>query len=141
MYNMAANLLPAIYGTLSKLWLASIDNSLLSTGDAYTYYSIITEVLNEGLPRAAWSTIGDASSQNEIERFNLLFTLINVQAIAGALLSIIMIIVAPSFVSAFVPGTARSISIEYIRISAFNAFASTITTSVALGTRALDQPQ
>jgi len=35
--NIAAFILPALYGTLSKLWVANIDSSLVVTTDAYTY--------------------------------------------------------------------------------------------------------
>jgi len=34
--NITAFLLPAIYSTLSKMWIANIDASLVSTTDAYT---------------------------------------------------------------------------------------------------------
>lgn len=71
LFNVAAFLLPALYGTLSKMWVAGFDSSLVSTTDAYTceYFSlsisfishtydadlgVIVEVFNEGLPRAAW---------------------------------------------------------------------------------------
>ena len=37
LFNIAAFILPALYGTLSKLWVANIDSSLVVTTDAYTY--------------------------------------------------------------------------------------------------------
>lgn len=52
-FNLAAFILPALYGTLSKLWVASIDTSMVVTTDAYTYMSTAAEAINEGLPRAA----------------------------------------------------------------------------------------
>lgn len=53
-FNVAAFVPPALYGTLSKLWIANIDSSLVVTTDAYTCIGVVAEVLNEGLPRAAW---------------------------------------------------------------------------------------
>lgn len=53
-FNTASFILPALYGTLSKLWVANIDRSMVVTTDVYTYIGVLAEVLNEGLPRAAW---------------------------------------------------------------------------------------
>ncbi|KAJ0337271.1 hypothetical protein COL154_013404 [Colletotrichum chrysophilum] len=63
-FNLVAFVLPALYGTLSKLWVANIDSSLVVTTDAYTYIGVVAEVLNEGLPRAAWVIIGDKASRS-----------------------------------------------------------------------------
>ncbi|KAF9053440.1 hypothetical protein BJ165DRAFT_1447523 [Panaeolus papilionaceus] len=143
--NVCAFIIPAVYGTLSKMWIANIDASLVSTTDAYTYFSCIVEVLNEGLPRAAWSTIGRGdttkdSPQDLIHRLSLMYTLITVQSAAGIVLSIIFLFAAPGFVGAFVPGQVRDTSVKYLRILAFDALASTVNSAVGLGTRALDQP-
>jgi hypothetical protein len=59
LFNFAAFLLPALHGTLSKLWIANIDNSLVEL--RMSTICVVTEVLNEGLPRAAWVVIGDKS--------------------------------------------------------------------------------
>ena len=59
--NLVTFLLPALYGTLSKLWVARIDTTLVVTTDVYTYIGTFAEVLNEGLPRAAWVTIVTAA--------------------------------------------------------------------------------
>ena len=53
LFNVAAFVLPALYATLSKLWVANIDASRVATTDSYTYIGVVAEVLNEGLPRAA----------------------------------------------------------------------------------------
>lgn len=37
LFNAAAFLLPALYGTLAKLWIAKIDRSMVVTTDVYTY--------------------------------------------------------------------------------------------------------
>ncbi|RDB30610.1 hypothetical protein Hypma_005722 [Hypsizygus marmoreus] len=145
LFNIAAFLLPAVYGTLSKMWIANIDASLVSTSDAYTYFSVVVEVLNEGLPRAAWSTIGSGDTTNDTPeelfgRLALAYTLITVQSVLGFLLSIVFLFAAPRFVGAFVPGAVRATSVKYIRILAFDALASTVGTAVSLGTRALDKP-
>ncbi|KAG2004414.1 hypothetical protein CC2G_002971 [Coprinopsis cinerea AmutBmut pab1-1] len=144
-FNIAAFIIPAIYGTLSKMWIANIDSSLVSTADAYTYFSCVVEVLNEGLPRAAWSTIGRGDTTLDtptqlLSRLSLTYTLISVQSICGFVLSIVFLAAAPGFVQTFVPGDAREVSIKFIRILAFDALASTVNTAVSLGTRALDKP-
>jgi Na+-driven multidrug efflux pump len=130
---------------LSKLWIANIDSSLLSTADAYTYFTVVIEVLNEGLPRAAWSTIGSGDTTRDtteelLRRLSLTYTLISIQTFFGFILSIIFLFAAPGFVRAFVPGKARAVSVKYIRILAFDSLASTLNTAVSLGTRALDKP-
>ncbi|CAA7260441.1 unnamed protein product [Cyclocybe aegerita] len=144
-FNLAAFLIPAVYGTLSKMWIANIDSSLVSTVDAYTYFSCVIEVLNEGLPRAAWSTIGSGDTTRDsatqlLERLSLTYTLISVQSLCGLILSIIFLFAAPGFVGAYVPGPTRATSVKYIRILAFDSLASTLNTAVSLGTRALDKP-
>ncbi|KAH8727362.1 hypothetical protein GQ44DRAFT_107168 [Phaeosphaeriaceae sp. PMI808] len=58
-FNFLAFLLPALYSTLSKLWVANIDSSHVVTTDVYTYISVVAQVLNDGLPRTAWLIIGD----------------------------------------------------------------------------------
>lgn len=35
-FNICTFLLPALYGTLSKLWVAKIDGSMVATTDVYT---------------------------------------------------------------------------------------------------------
>lgn len=50
------------------------------TTDAYTYISVIAEILNEGLPRAASNVIGDASSRSFPQRLVLTDTLIMVRS-------------------------------------------------------------
>ncbi|XP_044721497.1 uncharacterized protein HRG_04412 [Hirsutella rhossiliensis] len=62
-FNVAAFLLPALYSTLAKLWVARIDSSMVVTIDVYTYMATIAEVINEGLPRVSWTTIGDKYSR------------------------------------------------------------------------------
>ncbi|KIJ56233.1 hypothetical protein M422DRAFT_40995 [Sphaerobolus stellatus SS14] len=138
-------LIPAVYGTLSKTWIANIDSSLVSTTDAYTYFLCVIEVLNEGLPRAAWSTIGNGDTTRDtaeelLHRLSLTYTLISVQSLLGFLLSVVFLFAAPGFVGAFVPGEVRATSVKYLRILTFDSLASTLNTAVSLGTRALDKP-
>jgi len=76
-----------------------------------------------------------------LDRLSLTFTLISVQATLGFVLSAIMLFAAPAFVGAYVPGDAREISVNYIRILAFDSLASTIAVSVSFGTRAMDKPE
>ncbi|KAL5866392.1 hypothetical protein ACKVWC_011427 [Pyricularia oryzae] len=114
-FNLTSFILPALYGTLSKLWVANIDSSLVVTTDAYTYISVVAETLNEGLPRAAWGVL-------------------------GLIMSLAFVVGARSFADGFVPIEVRESSITYVRIGAFSAFSSSIETAVASATRALDRP-
>ncbi|KAF2452487.1 hypothetical protein BDY21DRAFT_294614 [Lineolata rhizophorae] len=139
-FNFAAFILPALYATLSKLWVANIDASLVATTDAYTYVGVVVEVLNEGLPRAAWVIIGDKSSRTIAERLHLTHTLISFQAFLGLIMSIAFVSAASTFSRGFVPAETRDVSVTYIRISGFSALSSTIETAVATSTRALDKP-
>ncbi|KAH7309579.1 hypothetical protein B0I35DRAFT_359446 [Stachybotrys elegans] len=140
LFNLAAFLLPALYSTLSKLWVASIDSSLVVTTDTYTYIGVVAEVLNEGLPRAAWVVIGDKASRSLSQRLALTHTLILAQAVLGLIMSIAFVSAAETFARGFVPVEVRAVSINYVRISAFSALSSAIETAVATATRALDKP-
>ncbi|KKZ62876.1 hypothetical protein EMCG_02721 [[Emmonsia] crescens] len=138
-FNFGAFLLPALYGTLSKLWVANIDSSMVATTDVYTYVGVIVEVLNEGLPRAAWVIIGDVKRPLN-SRLGIAHSLITFQATLGLIMSLILISAARGFSGTFVPGAINDISVSYVRISAFSALSSTIEVAVANSTRALDKP-
>ncbi|KAL2177538.1 uncharacterized protein P884DRAFT_299930 [Thermothelomyces heterothallicus CBS 202.75] len=140
LFNVAAFILPALYGTLAKLWVANIDRSLVVTTDVYTYIGIVAEVLNEGLPRAAWVIIGDSASRPWTQRLALTHTLILFQSVLGLIMSIGFLAGAATFAKGFVPIGVRDASITYVRISAFSALSSAIETAVAAATRALDKP-
>jgi hypothetical protein len=71
LFNFFAFLLPALYGTMSKLWIADIDASRVVTSDIYTYIGVVVEVFNEGPPRAAWVIIGDKASRSLGSRVGL----------------------------------------------------------------------
>ncbi len=139
-FNVAAFILPALYATFSKLWVANIDSSLVATTDAYTYIGVVVEVINEGLPRAAWNIIGDKHNRSLAERHGLSYTLITVQAILGLILSVAFVGAAEQFASAFVPAEIRQASLTYVRIAGFSCLASALETAVTDCTRALDQP-
>ncbi|KAF2787356.1 hypothetical protein K505DRAFT_257896 [Melanomma pulvis-pyrius CBS 109.77] len=140
LFNICAFVLPALYSTLSKLWVANIDSSMVVTTDAYTYIGVVAEVLNEGLPRAAWLIIGDKSSRTFHSRIQLTHTLILFQSILGLIMSIAFVAGASTFAQGFVPEEVRAASVTYVRISAFSAFSSAIEYAVNASTRALDQP-
>ncbi|OTB09390.1 hypothetical protein M426DRAFT_315947 [Hypoxylon sp. CI-4A] len=140
MFNICAFILPALYSTLSKLWVANIDSSLVVTTDVYTYIGVVAEVLNEGLPRASWVVIGDSSSRSLAQRLSLAYTLILFQSILGLIMSVAFVAGAATFAEGFVPVEVRAASLTYIRISAFSALSSAIETAVAAATRALDKP-
>lgn len=137
---MGAFLLPALYGTLSKLWVADIDSSQVVTTDVYTYIGVIVECLNEGLPRAAWSVIGDKSTRTTTSRLSLTYTLIVFQTTFGAVLTLIFIASAEKLACAFVPKVVRSTSLTYVRISSISALSSAMEVAVSSSTRALDHP-
>ncbi|RMZ66325.1 hypothetical protein GMOD_00005439 [Pyrenophora seminiperda CCB06] len=138
-FNFATFILPALYSTLAKLWVANIDSSLVVTTDVYTYIGIVAEVLNEGLPRAAWVIIGDKASRSLPQRLKLTHTLILFQSILGLIMSIAFVSAASTFAKGFVPVEVRDASLTYIRISAFSALSSAIEVAVSTSTRALDK--
>ena len=140
LFNVGAFILPAVYATLSKLWVANIDSSLVVTTDVYTYIGVVAEVLNEGLPRAAWVIIGDKASRSPAQRLALTHTLVLCQSLLGLVMSVALVAGAATFARGFVPGDVRDASLTYVRISAFSALTSAVETAVAAATRALDKP-
>lgn len=123
-FNLCAFILPALYATLSKLWVANIDSSFVVTTDVYTYIGVVAEVLNEGLPRAAWVIVGDKASRSLPQRLKLTHTLILFQSILGLIMSIGFVFAAPRFAQSFVPIEVRAASVKYVRISALSALSS-----------------
>lgn len=83
LFNIGAFILPALYSTLVKLWVANMDSSLVVTTGAYTYIGVVAEVLNEGLPRAVWVTIADRSKRDFHSRVGLAHTLVLFQSSLG----------------------------------------------------------
>lgn len=120
--------------------MANIDTALVATTDSYTYIGVVAEVLNEGLPRAAWVIIGDASLRSWNARLRLAYTLILFQSLLGLLMSLVFVGAAKAFAQGFIPQGSRQASIVYVRLSAFAALSSAIETAVANATRALDKP-
>ncbi|KAK0800917.1 hypothetical protein LTR75_008740 [Friedmanniomyces endolithicus] len=122
LFNIAAFILPALYGTLSKLWVANIDSSLVVTTDAYTYIGVVVEVLNEGLPRTAWNVIGDRTNGSLADRHGLSYTLIAFQTVLGFIMSIAFVAAAQQFADAFVPAQfAVNIILDMAIISKYHA--------------------
>lgn len=138
-FNFCAFVLPALYSTLSKLWIAQLDSTFVATTDAYTYIGVVVEVLNEGLPRAAYVVIGNKTRTLE-DRLRLSFTLIAFQMIAGLVMSIVFVGAATQFTSAFVPGDVRAASVKYVQVAAFTSLTSATDTAVSIATRTLDRP-
>ncbi|CAG8956493.1 hypothetical protein HYFRA_00003879 [Hymenoscyphus fraxineus] len=139
-WNFIAFLLPALYSTLSKLWVANIDSNLVVTTDVYTYIQTIAEVLNEGLPRTAWLIIGDNAIRSTASRLSLSYTLILFQILCGTIMTVILIGASDKFADTFLPVEVRKTSLTYVRISAPVALSSAIQVAVSSCTRALDQP-
>ncbi|KAE8383753.1 hypothetical protein BDV26DRAFT_250731 [Aspergillus bertholletiae] len=140
LFNLGALALPALYSTLSKLWIANIDSSQVVTTDIYTYIGVIVEVLNDGLPRSAWLIIGDKSTRLMSSRLNLSYTIIAVQVVLGTIMTIIFLAASNSLAAAFMPVEVRQTSLTYVRISSVSALSSALETSVSSCTRALDHP-
>ncbi|OAA77878.1 hypothetical protein LEL_04701 [Akanthomyces lecanii RCEF 1005] len=140
LFNLASFILPALYNTLSKLWVARIDVSLVATTDTYTYIGVVVEIINEGLPRAAWVIIGDKASRSLAQRLALTHTLILIQSVLGLVMSVAFAAAAPTFARSFVPGQIRNVSVSYVQITAFTALSSTVEVAVSSATRALDRP-
>lgn len=140
LFNLASFILPALYSTLSKLWVARIDASLVATTDTYTYIGVVVEIINEGLPRAAWVIIGDKASRSLAQRLALTHTLILIQSVFGLVMSVAFAAAAPTFARSFVPGQIRNVSVSYVQITAFTALSSTVEVAVSSATRALDRP-
>ncbi|KAJ5284686.1 hypothetical protein N7505_002666 [Penicillium chrysogenum] len=115
LFNSGSFLLPALYSTLVKLWVANIDSSLVVTTDVYTYIGVVAEVLNEGLPRAVWIAL-------------------------GLIMSIIFVATAEEVSDTFVPDEVQKASVTYVRISAFSALSSAAEVADSNATRALDMP-
>ncbi|GAM33934.1 hypothetical protein TCE0_013f01195 [Talaromyces pinophilus] len=140
LFNAGAFVLPALYSTLVKIWIADINSSLVVTTDVYTYIGTVAEVLNEGLPRAVWVTIADKNTRTYESRLGLAHTLIVFQAVLGLVMSIVLTSAATAFTSTFVPYDVQKASITYVRIGAFSALSSAIEVAVSNATRALDKP-
>lgn len=110
------------------------------TTDIYTYIGVIVEVLNDGLPRSAWLIIGDKSNRTLSSRLTISYTLIFVQTILGAIVTVIFIASSERLAAAFVPAQVRDASIKYVQISSISALSSAMQVAVSDRTRALDNP-
>lgn len=98
----------------------------------------MVEVINEGLPRAAYKIIGDKSRQSLARRISLANTLITVQFALGLVLSVCICGAARQFAGGFVP-EAKEETVLYVRIAAWSTVASAVDVAVSAGTRSLDR--
>ncbi|MCJ1237587.1 hypothetical protein MMC14_005574 [Varicellaria rhodocarpa] len=140
LFNLLAFFLPALYSTLSKLWVADIDSSQVVTTDMYTYIGVIAQVLNDSLPRSAWLVVGDKSTRTTSSRLSISYTMILVQTVLGAIMTVIFVAASEKLAGAFVPKEVREVSLTYVRISSVSALSSAMETVVSSCTRALDHP-
>jgi hypothetical protein len=138
LYNFAGLILPDLYGTLSELWVARIDSSMVVTVYSYTYIGVVAEVINKGLPRAAWMIIGDKSSRPLSSRIGLIQTLILFPCILGLAVSVVILCATKQFAAGFVPVEVHQASLTHVRISAFSVF--TIALEVAVSVCRIDSP-
>ncbi|KAJ6436618.1 hypothetical protein O9K51_10864 [Purpureocillium lavendulum] len=106
--------------------------------DLSAYEAYKQQVINEGLPRAAWSTI--AARPAGPARLSLAYALLLAQMFLGFTLAIVLVSTSQSFTDIFVPEFARARSISYVRISSFSTFSSAVEAAIAAASRALDQP-
>lgn len=84
------------------------------TTDVYTYIGVVTRVLNDGLPRAVWLIIRDRTTRIVSSRLGLLYTLILIQAVLGAIMTVVFIAASHQLMAAFVPSQVREASIIYV---------------------------
>ncbi|KAL2843246.1 hypothetical protein BJX68DRAFT_270255 [Aspergillus pseudodeflectus] len=138
LFNTGAFILPALHGTLAKIWIANINSSLVTT-DVYTYIGTVAEVIRR-LTTRSMGTIANKDARSLKARLGLAYTMIIFQATLGLLMSIVFVGAAQQFSSTFVAYHVREASIIYIRISAFSALSSAIEVAVSNATRALDKP-
>ena len=110
------------------------------TTDVYTYIGTVANVLNDGLPRAAWLVIGDKATRTMSSRLGLSYTLILFQTVLGTIMTIVFIAASNQLAAAFVPAQVREASITYVRISSVSALSSAMQVAVSDCTRALDNP-
>ena len=110
------------------------------TTDVYTYIGVVANVLNDGLPRSAWLIIGDRTTRTVSSRLRLSYTLILVQTVLGAIMTVIFVGASNQLAAAFVPVEVRQASIKYVQISSIGALSSAIQVAVSDCTRALDNP-
>ncbi|KAF3013392.1 hypothetical protein E8E15_004746 [Penicillium rubens] len=139
-FNLLAFAPPAVYSTLSKLWVAKLSSSEVVTTDIYTYIGIIVEVMNDGIPRSAWLIIGDKSSRSLHSRLNLAWTMIIVCAAQGLLMTVIFLATSTKLAAAFVPAEVRHASLAYVRWSSIQGLTSATEAAISSSTRALDKP-
>lgn len=82
---------------------------------------MVANVLNDGLPRTAWVTIGDKATRQINSRISLTYTLLTVQIVLGAILTVVFVASADRLAAAFVPESVRQSSLTYVRISSVEA--------------------
>ena len=97
------------------------------------------EVINEGLPRAAYKIIGDRTRRSLNRRIGISNALILTQILLGLIMSIAIFAAAKQFADKFVPAATRAESVQYIRIAAFSSLFSALDVAVSACTRSLDR--
>jgi hypothetical protein len=103
------------------------------------YIGVAVEVINEGLPRAAYKVIGDKSRRTRVQRIGISNAMILFQICLGLFMSVIICAAAKNFTESFVPIEVRGESVKYVRIGAFSAVFSALDVSVSVATRTLDR--
>lgn len=139
MYNLPAFLLPALHSTLSPLLVGKIDTSKVATTNVYTYLTAIGVILNDGLPQAAWTLIGDQATRSDTSRISLIYTLVLFQVICGLVTSGVVMSNARASVLLY-PDDLRNTSLIYVRLTSMLTLSSAIEMAVSNCSRALDRP-
>lgn len=138
--NFLASILPALYVVLSRLWLAELNPEYVALTGAWTYVGAISNVINEGLPRAAWRVVGDRNTYSTRQRYELALALISFISALAVLLTVLLLLSAPWLAENFVPRALRTDSILFIRLGSLSHLFLTITNVLSICTRALDEP-
>lgn len=73
-------------------------------------------------------------------RLSLSYTLILIQTVLGAIMTVLFIAASHQLAAAFVPSQVREASITYVQISSLSAISSAMQVAVSYCTRALDNP-
>lgn len=122
--------LPALYSTLSIMWVANIDCSSVQLTQTYTYLQTINEAITEA-GRSCYNVIGDFTNRSRIQKFSLMNTLVSILVIMSFIIVIVISGARVSFVDNFTNGSAHSTAVVYVVIAAWAMFMNTISTLIS----------
>ncbi|KAI9099867.1 hypothetical protein DFS34DRAFT_680246 [Phlyctochytrium arcticum] len=138
--NFIAFLIPALYGTLQKLWIGQIDPSGVRVKDAWGWMTLLTDTATEGLSRVAYLLVGDLTRPMG-DRLQLATTLVLGQGFSGIFGASALAIAAPGFALPFFSSAIKASSTKFVRVASFAAGFGVIQAAVEATTRSLDRPE